>query len=106
MIFRSVDQSGKGWFTGPWDSAAPVAVGSSDVGVGEVHSHGEMYEIYLVARGTSTAVVDGVERSLSEGDMLLIEPGETHTLRDSSDEYLHFVVQTPFVPGDKSLTNS
>ena len=39
--------------------------------------------------------------SLGVGDVLVVEPGETHTFLDSSTDYLHFVVQTPFVPGDK-----
>ena len=35
------------------------------------------------------------------GDCLVVEPGEDHTFVSSSDEYLVFVVQTPFVKGDK-----
>jgi len=102
MILRSVSQTGKGWFTGPWDSSAPVALGYSDVGVDEFHTHQQMHEIYLVARGTSTAVVEGAELHLRAGDMLVVEPGEEHTIRESSDDYLHFVVQAPFVGGDKA----
>ena len=34
--------------------------------------------------------------------MLIVEPGETHTFIDSSDDYLHFVIQAPFVKGDKT----
>lgn len=106
MIVRSVTQSGKGWYTGPWDSTVPVAVGYSDFGVDEVHLHHEMYEIYLVARGTSTAIVDGKEVLLSAGQVLVVEPGEVHAVRDSSEDYFHFVIQAPFVPGDKLLVDS
>jgi mannose-6-phosphate isomerase-like protein (cupin superfamily) len=60
-----------------------------------------MYEIYFVARGTSLAVVDGHAVELRVGDVLVVEPGESHTFTDSSDGYLHFVVQAPFVKGDK-----
>jgi hypothetical protein len=35
------------------------------------------------------------------GDMLVVEPGESHTFVGSSPDYLHFVVQAPFVTGDK-----
>jgi mannose-6-phosphate isomerase-like protein (cupin superfamily) len=101
MIKRSVDQSGKGWFAGPWDSSVPVALGYADVGVDDRHVHDSMYEIYFVARGTSLAVVDGQPVELRIGDLLVVEPGESHTFTDSSDDYLHFVVQTPFVAGDK-----
>jgi len=104
MMLRSVSQTGKGWYTGPWDSSAPVALGYSDVGIDEFHTHQKMHEIYLVARGTSTAVVDGGEFHLDVGDLLVVEPSEEHTIRESSNDYLHFVVQAPFMRGDKTPT--
>lgn len=36
---------------------------------------------------------------LSEGDALIVEPGEAHTLLSSSDDYLHFVIPTPGLAG-------
>ena len=96
--------SGKGWFAGPWNSNVPVAVGFSDVGVDEPHVHDEMFEVYLVAKGSSTVVVAGREVVLAAGDALFVEPGEAHTFTSSSGDYLHFVVQAPFVRGDKQLT--
>lgn len=105
MIKRSVSStssSGKGWFAGPWNSGVPVAVGWADRGVDDPHRHSQMHEIYLVARGQSRALVDGVEVQLTAGDMLAVEPGESHTFIASSADYLHFVIQAPFVPGDKA----
>jgi quercetin dioxygenase-like cupin family protein len=101
VIGRSAGSGGKGWLTGPWDSAVPVAVGFADCGVDDPHDHEEMYEIYLVARGESTAMVDGEAVLLRAGDLLVVEPGEVHTFVASSEDYLHFVVQEPFVAGDK-----
>ena len=101
VIKSSIETSGRGWFLGPWNSAVPVAIGFSDRGVDDPHAHDEMCELYLVARGTSTAVVNGKVVALAAGDLLVVEPGETHTFTTSSDDYLHFVVQAPFVPGDK-----
>jgi len=40
---------------------------------------------------------------LKAGDMLVVEPGEIHTFADSSTDYLHFVIHTPFVAGDKTV---
>lgn len=61
-----------------------------------------MNEIYLVARGESVAQVAGQEVRLGVGDMLVVETGESHTFISSSDDYLHFVIQAPFVKGDKT----
>ena len=33
--------------------------------------------------------------------MLVVEPGTPHTFLNSSNDYLHFVVQAPFVTGGK-----
>jgi quercetin dioxygenase-like cupin family protein len=78
-----------------------VALGFADCGVDDPHHHDEMFEIYLVARGESTAKVGGEAVPLQAGDLLVIEPGEAHTFVASSEDYLHFVVQAPFVADDK-----
>lgn len=49
----------------------------------------------------NTAVVDGRTVELHAGDLLAVEPGETHTFVASSEDYLHFVIQAPFAAGDK-----
>jgi mannose-6-phosphate isomerase-like protein (cupin superfamily) len=100
-IKRSIESAGKGWFAGPWESEVPVALGYADRGVDEPHVHDSMYEAYLIARGTSAAVVAGERIDLAAGDLLVVEPGEAHTFVESSADYLHFVVQAPFVAGDK-----
>jgi quercetin dioxygenase-like cupin family protein len=102
MIHKAINiQKPKGWLVGPWNSAVPVPVGYANEGINEKHCHTQMYEIYLVAKGTSTAIVNGVAVSLQAGDMLVVEPGEVHTFIENSENYLHFVLQTPFVAGDK-----
>jgi hypothetical protein len=46
-----------------------------------------------------------VQRNHQPGDtgcpMLVVEPGTPHTFLNSSNDYLHFVVQAPFVTGGK-----
>jgi quercetin dioxygenase-like cupin family protein len=104
MIHRSKDaNASKGWFIGPWDSDLPIPVGYANAGVNEKHVHKQMYEVYLIANGNSTAVVNGKRIVLRTGDMLIVEPGEVHSFIDSSDDYFHFVLNAPFVKGDKAL---
>lgn len=94
-------EDGKGWFVGPWNSTVPVAVGWGDRGVDQPHRHDQMWEIYLVARGESVALVAGKTIHLGAGQILVVEPGEGHTFLHCTDDYLHFVVQAPFLKGDK-----
>lgn len=91
----------KGWLFGPWNSDIPVPIGFANQGINEPHYHAHMYEIYLIARGTSTVIVDGQTVTLHEGDALAVAPHEVHTFTTSSPDYFHFVIQTPFVAGDK-----
>ena len=104
MIHLSKDESTpKGWFIGPWDSKVPIPIGYANTSIDEMHYHAKMYEIYLVAQGQSTAFVGRQEVNLRAGDALVVESGEMHTFTDSTQDYLHFVIQAPFVEGDRSV---
>lgn len=102
---KTEGQGAKGWFAGPWDSDVPIAVGYANEGVNEPHVHAEMYEVYFVVHGESTAVVEGQSVRLGSGSVLIVEPREVHTFVESSPDYYHFVIQTPVVKGDKRLVD-
>ncbi len=99
----SKSNDAKGWYLGPWNSEIEVPIGFANEGIKEKHVHHKMNEIYLIARGTSTIEVDDKEITLKEGDIIVLEPNEIHTFKDSSKDYLHFVIHTPFVKDDKEL---
>ncbi len=103
MHHMAQTENPKGWFVGPWNSAVPVPIGYANAAIDEQHYHAEMFEIYLIAKGRSIAVVDGAKLHLQSGDMLVVEPGEVHTFTESTEDYLHFVIQVPFIKGDKFL---
>ena len=106
MIHLTADSTqSKGWYAGPWNSTAPVAIGYANQGIDIHHYHKQMYEIYLVAQGESIAIVNNERVTLTARDVLVVEPGETHTFIESTDDYFHFVIQTPFAPGDKWLVS-
>jgi quercetin dioxygenase-like cupin family protein len=92
---RIDQQQQKGLSVGPWNSALAVAIGWATVGIDAPHEHTRMTEIFLVARGTATAHVEGRAIALAAGDILSVEPGEAHTFSNSSADYCHFVVHTP-----------
>lgn len=63
--------------------------------------HDAMHEAYLVASGSATLVVDEVEYQLYAGMIAVVEVGEAHYFASKTDDFRHFVVQTPFVENDK-----
>lgn len=101
MIHLGADKQTKGWFFGPWNSNVPVPVGYANEGIDLTHYHEHMYEVYLIAQGTSTILINDVKVHLKQGDAIVLEPNEVHTFLESSEDYFHFVVHAPFVKGDK-----
>ncbi len=106
MIKMSADTDAKGWFFGPWNSDIDIPVGYANEGIDLLHYHEQMHEIYLIAQGTSTMLVDGKAIKLKQGDVIALEPGEVHTFTESSADYFHFVIHTPFVKGDKKIVEA
>ena len=104
MLHDRIDASkSKDWFYGPWNSNVAIPVGYANAGIREKHFHSQMQEIQLIAQGHSIAEVERQRISLTAGDILVIEPGEVHTFIESSPNYLHFVIQVPFVQNDKTM---
>ena len=93
----------KGWFAGPWDSDLAISIGFANAGVDDPHVHSRVTEVYLVARGSASMRVETETVELTEGDALIVEPGEAHTFLASSQDYFHFVVHTPGVSGDDAI---
>ena len=104
MIHKKIDKSNpKGWFVGPWNSKLQIPIGYANQGINEPHLHTQMHEIYLVAKGWSKIQVGKDIIKLEEGDLIVVEPNESHTFLENSSDYFHFVLQSPFVKGDKKL---
>ena len=106
MIHLNTDKNNpKGWFCGPWNSALDICVGYANEGINEKHFHVKMNEIYMIGRGSSTAIVNDQKIELLAGDILVVEPNEIHTFISNSQDYMHFVIHSPFVKDDKHLVN-
>ena len=104
---RAQKSSPKGWYAGPWNSDLPIPVGYANAGIDEPHVHRDLFEIYLVARGTSVIRVEQQSVRLGPGDVIVVEPGEAHTFMENSPDYFHFVVHAPrqgqaLAAGDKA----
>jgi mannose-6-phosphate isomerase-like protein (cupin superfamily) len=93
MLLARNDQArpAKGWYTELTHPALPF-IGFANRGVNEQHWHRELCEVYLVARGSSTIVVNDQPIRLYAGDVIVVEPEEIHTFTESTPDYFHFVL--------------
>ncbi len=94
-VEKADPDAAKGWYLGPWNSALNAAVGYAQAAIDEPHLHRRTTEIYLVARGHAEARIENETVRLDPGDVLIVEPGEAHTMLASSPDYLHFVMHLP-----------
>lgn len=47
----------------------------------DAHIHQDMYEGFLVEKGSGEIIVDGKNSKVDEGSFVLVEPGEAHEVR-------------------------
>ena len=92
----------KGWYWGPWNSNLDISVGFANKGVDEPHFHRRMTEIYLIAGGKTEMRVETETVHLTEGQLIVVEPGEAHTFLSCSPDHFHFVLQVPGLEGEEA----
>ena len=63
-------------------------------GYSPYHSHPWEHEVFIL-EGSGAVVQEGNETPLSKGDVLFIAPGETHQLKNTSEETLEFICLIP-----------
>lgn len=58
FINISPGETEKKWILGPWNSQSPVEIGYITEAKGTTHVHKEIFEYYLIARGSLTIRVE------------------------------------------------
>jgi len=54
------------------------------------HIHSDMWEVYLVQHGTGSIMIGEEEIILKEGDCLIVDPGEEHSMQNKfANQDLH-----------------
>jgi len=77
-------------FQGAWDFALRVVMPPhSSMGV---HEHGEDEEMYIILKGEGLMIIEGEEKRVSKGDMILNKPHGTHGLLNDSSEQLELLI--------------
>jgi len=57
-----------------------------------MHYHQDMQELFIMMADGAVAVVDGKEVSLERGDALVVDPGETHEMKNPTEEEIEYMV--------------
>lgn len=57
-----------------------------------VHKHGDDEEVYVILEGRGLMIVDGEERQVSAGDVIVNRPFGAHGLTNNGDEDLKVLV--------------
>ena len=57
----------------------------------EAHAHGDHEEVYYIISGKGEITIDGTVYPYRDGDAIYIEPGATHSIANTSDEFVIFL---------------
>lgn len=63
----------------------------------DAHKHDTMFEVFYIQEGKAVFTIEGKAIELNQGNCISIEPGETHSQRNSFDKpvtWLYFGIAT------------
>ena len=77
-------------FNGAWDFALRVVMPpNSSMGL---HEHGNDEEMYIILRGQGLMTMDGKEKKVEKGDMILNQPYGKHGLLNDSNQDIELLI--------------
>ena len=77
-------------FKGAWDFALRVVMPpNSSMGV---HEHGQDEEMYIILEGEGLMTIEGKEKRVGKGDMILNKPGGKHGLLNDTDSEIELLI--------------
>lgn len=60
--------------------------------IASAHEHKDMYEVFFFRSGNGLMVIGSIEYEISPGTCVTVEPGESHEVRNNSDEELVVII--------------
>ncbi|HUU06754.1 MAG TPA: cupin domain-containing protein [Patescibacteria group bacterium] len=91
----------EGWYLSETGLPIQVGVKFATSPFGKKHLHQTMAEYFLIIAGTMKLSVAGQVLEMEKGDLLLVEPGETHEVLSCSADALLLLLMPPPLAGDK-----
>lgn len=67
------------------------------------HLHKTMVEYFYVVQGHMTLAVNDLEIAMHPDDLIVVEPGEAHVVKEKSADLRLLLIMPPPVPEDKVL---
>ncbi|KXF83258.1 cupin domain-containing protein [Enterovibrio coralii] len=77
-------------FKGAWDFAIRVVM-PPGTSMGE-HTHEDDEEMYIILKGEGTMSIEGEERQVTAGDMIVNKPFGTHSLVNTSENDIELLI--------------
>lgn len=91
----------EGWHLGEAGLPIQVGVKFGASPFGKKHLHRTMAEYFLLLAGDLSLDVNGEVLEIAPGDLVAVEPGETHTVLHASPDALLLLLMPPPVADDK-----
>ena len=67
------------------------------------HFHRTTHEYYIVLEGSANLNINGNSIILKPNSVLIVEPGEIHSLTDASEDFKVILIMEKYVPDDKVI---
>lgn len=78
--YQRAFERGRDGVAGPWECVDYMTIPpGTQFGL---HMHDGSEELYVILKGTGTALLDGIERPVGPGDYLMLQDGGVHGLRN------------------------
>lgn len=85
-------------------SRSPVIIGLITKGLKIPHHHKLVYEYFIIDKGHMDIKVGKDLVMLDAGDVLMVEPGEKHSIQETSADLRCYIVKYPNDNSDKHLS--
>ncbi len=65
------------------------------------HFHRSIHEYYIVLDGEATIFINDKKIRLKPKSVVIVEPGEIHSITDATNDFKVILIMEKFVPNDK-----
>jgi AraC family transcriptional activator of pobA len=90
-----------GWHVRGIDMPIQLGVKSINSPIGRNHFHRTMHEYFLILEGKISLSIESRQIEINKGDLLIIDPGESHKITSKSPDAKYILLMPRAIPNDK-----